>query len=503
MILQWEMEEKILLNLKKGIADGWRMNSLQLNEYCRRLHRVQERALPGYLGCAFVNEVRRLADGQTEISWPKLAKDVEKIQKLIQSSRQWDSSVWLDRLPVLKARRKQYFYTELGEAWIQLLQEKLGLEASPAKNVQTTGQRMIEKDIQERNIQQNAVKSADASELEQLAVWLMEDTEKTQTVKSKQRRQPRYVIKPPDGAAAFLCACVSLCMLTAWLYGQVERNQSFQDIQRLKASAITQQNYSEKRQETDTQTTGYTDSQKIGNAAKGGNSNSPAVTERTEDQGSKRRSAQKQTTQNHTPEYTKRPEILPQYQEMAKEYPGLFGWLQIPDTQIDLPVMQPFKEKDFYLDHDFTGAPSAEGALFTDLKNSCWPQDGNTVIYGHNMKNGHLFGELDLYENEDYFQAHKEIHFDTIYETGLYEAVAVVKTRILNENEPGFRYYQFFQYENKEEFQKCLEFVEKNQMFETGGALQYGDIILMLSTCEYSQENGRLVLVARKTGPVE
>lgn len=155
-------------------------------------------------------------------------------------------------------------------------------------------------------------------------------------------------------------------------------------------------------------------------------------------------------------------------------------------------------DRDFYLHHDFSGAESAEGALFVDAESNACPQDDNTVIYGHNMKNGHIFGMLKMYEDADFFQAHREIHFDTLYETGTYEAVAVLKTRILNENEQGFRYYQFFHYNNEEEFQKCRNFVEENRMFETDGSLQYGDKILMLSTCEYSQENGRLVVIAKK-----
>ena len=122
----------------------------------------------------------------------------------------------------------------------------------------------------------------------------------------------------------------------------------------------------------------------------------------------------------------------------------------------------------------------------------------NIVIYGHNMKNGHIFGTLNMYGVPDFFQEHQEIHFDTIYETGIYEAVAVLKTRIRDENEQGFRYYQFFRYENETEFQECADFVENNQLFETSDTLRYGDQILMLSTCEYSQENGRLVVVARK-----
>ena len=73
-----------------------------------------------------------------------------------------------------------------------------------------------------------------------------------------------------------------------------------------------------------------------------------------------------------------------------------------------------------------------------------------------------------------------------------------MKTRILNENEAGFRYYRFFNYSSRAQFQECLDFVKENQSFETDSVLEYGDCILMLSTCEYSQENGRLVVVAKK-----
>lgn len=157
------------------------------------------------------------------------------------------------------------------------------------------------------------------------------------------------------------------------------------------------------------------------------------------------------------------PKKLTQYREMSKVYPQLYGW-----------------------------------SLFVDAGNHLYPQDDNIVIYGHNMKNGYIFGTLSMYADKDFFQAHRKMQFDTLYEAGTYEAVAVLRTRILNENEQGFRYYQFFQYDNKKQFQECQKFVEDNRMFETGSALHYGDQILMLSTCEYSQENGRLVVVARK-----
>lgn len=448
MALQWTTEEYTLLNIKKCIANGWRMNRSQLHEYGKKLQRVREQVLPGELGSAFADAVSRIADSHSNISWTELLKDTELIRKLIQSSRQWDRGEWLKRLPGLEERQKKYFRTQLGEAFIRTLKIKLGIGKDKPQAA-----------------------AGEILQLEGVAAWLMEDTETTQTAQKK--KSIRHVRRLPGGTAAAACACISLCLLSAWLYGQFESKQNFYDIHRLKAaSAPVQKTYTENRETTHT----------AAEAVRTSETELPAAISKKEKQDNQR----------------KRPKILAQYQEMAKEYPGLFGWLQIPGTQIDLPVMQPLKEKNFYLNHDFTGAESAEGAIFADPQNNRWPQDDNTVIYGHNMKNGHIFGELDLYEDPAYFQEHKEIHFDTIYETGRYEAVAVIKTRILNENEQGFRYYQFFQYENKKQFRQCAEFIKQNQLFDTGSSLRYGDRILMLSTCEYSQENGRLVIVAKK-----
>ncbi len=198
----------------------------------------------------------------------------------------------------------------------------------------------------------------------------------------------------------------------------------------------------------------------------------------------------------------KAPDILGQYQSFCENYPDVFGWLKIPGTEIDVPVMQSDDEekgeKYYYLHRDYTGKPSAEGSLFVDSKSGCYPQDDNTVIYGHNMNSGHIFGTLEKFMDYDYFREHQDIQYDTIYETGQYRVVAVLKTRILYQDEEGFRYYRFFHYDTQEEFQECLAFINRNKLFDTGEELRYGDQTIMLSTCEYSQENGRLVVVAKR-----
>lgn len=467
MVLDWTAEEKTLLNMKKIIASVWRMNRQQLYSYCRRMQKKQPEILPGQIGIVFLKKLKRTADGDMNAAskvWPDLMQDTERMLKLIRAKQNLDQKAWLEALPRLEAQQERCFKTELGVAFVMTLKEKLGICMSEKR-------REHHAEISSVNTAQTVIMD-DKKELEKVAAWLMKDLPGKEKV---QKKKIIFFCEWARQAAIPALACLSVCCMAIWLYGQAGRNMDRWNLQQMKVSAV---------QKADV-------SMEENFRAIPGTVSRPEKPEDA-DQLVKKVKIQKK------PEVKKHPEKLPQYREMSGKYPQLYGWLQIPDTQIDLPVMRPESDRDFYLHHDFTGAESAEGALFVDAESSLWPQDGNTVIYGHNMKNGHIFGTLKMYGDADFFREHREIHFDTLYETGVYEAAAVLKTRILNEDETGFRYYRFFQYRNEKEFQKCRDFVEDNRLFETDITLQYGDQILMLSTCEYSQENGRLVVVARK-----
>lgn len=473
MALEWVSEEKTLLNIKKIISVVWRMDRRHMYAYYRKMQKRQSEILPGQLGVAFLKKMEWIVDREAIVTariWLDLMRDTEHILKLIRANRNLDQKVWIAALPKLKARQDRYFMTELGMAFISTLMEKLKIGISDKEQGHNA-------EASDGNTVQTAIMD-EKKELEKVAVWLMEDWP-AQEEKVK-REKMFFHRKQIERAVLPMLACLSVLCMTIWLYGQIGRNLGRWNLQQMKVSAVQKSDaFIEEKSEVKT-----------------------GIVSRAEKRKETDLPVKKAKLKNKI-KIKKRPEKLSQYREMSEEYPHLYGWLQIPDTQIDMPVMRAESDRDFYLHHDFSGAESAEGALFVDVESSAYPQDDNTVIYGHNMKNGHIFGTLKMYENADFFQAHREIHFDTLYETGVYEAVAVVKTRILNENEQGFRYYRFFQYDNEKEFQECQDFVEDNRMFETGGTLQYGDRILMLSTCEYSQENGRLVVIARKTESVE
>lgn len=468
MILEWTLEEKTLWNMKKVIAAAWRMNGQQLHVYCGKLKKNRERILPGQIGSTFIEKLEWISvsgmDAGTKI-WPLLMQDMDCLLNIIRRYRNLDRKAWIAALPKIEAHQNRYFKTELGTAFI------LDLKAKTGAGIPDKKQGQYETAPIRNGISADCI--CEKKELETVAAWLMEEA--YEQAKKAERKQSFCFLRRIKKAAIPVLACLSASFMAVWLHGQIVRNQGRWELHQMKISVSKEADaFLEKDMDADS-------------------------IKRTKKAGKQIQEKQTSKTTIKKLPLKKLPiKKLAQYSQMSEQYPQLYGWLQIPDTQINLPVMRTESDRDFYLHHDFSGAESVEGALFVDKESRTYPQDNNTIIYGHNMKNGHMFGTLERYANADFFKTHKEIHFDTLYETGTYEAVAVLKTRILNENEQGFRYYQFFRYENEQEFQECRDFVENHKLFETDQTLQYGDKILMLSTCEYSQSNGRLVVVARK-----
>lgn len=190
--------------------------------------------------------------------------------------------------------------------------------------------------------------------------------------------------------------------------------------------------------------------------------------------------------------------ILEEYAILYSRNPELVGWIKIDGTKIDYPVMQCKDDEDYYLTHNFQRESDSKGALFIDAESSIMPQDQNLVIYGHNRRDNSILGTLDYYLDKEFYNQYHMMEFDTIFEKGTYEIVAVVKTAVKQQEEEGFRYYWFHNYDNESEFQELLDFIGENQIYDTGKSLVYGDKMVMLSTCEYSVDNGRLVVIARK-----
>lgn len=173
----------------------------------------------------------------------------------------------------------------------------------------------------------------------------------------------------------------------------------------------------------------------------------------------------------------------------------IVGWLKIEDTQINYPVMQTKDRPNYYLRKDFYKNYSVWGTPFLaencDVKTS-----DNLIIYGHHINNYKMFGELEKYKNKEYYESHKIIKFYTFDEKAEYEIIAVFKTVVYNQK--GFKYYQYYNLKDEKEFNTFVNKCKEVSFYDTQDTAQYGDKLISLSTCEYSQKNGRLVVVARK-----
>lgn len=189
--------------------------------------------------------------------------------------------------------------------------------------------------------------------------------------------------------------------------------------------------------------------------------------------------------------------ILDKYAGLYAENADLVGWLSIEGMKINYPVMQ-CGDDEYYLHHDFYGNEDKYGCLYVREMADVNTPGTNFIIYGHNMKDGSMFGDLDFYKEETFYKEHSIISFDTLYEERAYEIVAVFLSRGYGENDEVFKYYDFYEADTPEEFLDFYENIKSMSLYDTEVTAEYGDTFLTLSTCAYHEEDGRLVVVAKR-----
>lgn len=183
-------------------------------------------------------------------------------------------------------------------------------------------------------------------------------------------------------------------------------------------------------------------------------------------------------------------------ENIAKINSDIIGWIKIDGTNIDYPIMQNgdyYLHKDIYKNYSSHGTPYL--APFCNLKKS-----DNLIIYGHHMKDNTMFSQLEKYKNYNFYLNHKYIKFFTI-ENGrtienTYEVMIAFKT--IAYSDEGFRYYSYTDFQNYEDYEEFVENCRNLEFYYTGVVGTHQDKYITLSTCEYSQKNGRMVVVAKK-----
>lgn len=177
------------------------------------------------------------------------------------------------------------------------------------------------------------------------------------------------------------------------------------------------------------------------------------------------------------------------FEALLAENPDTVAWIDFPGQDVSYPIVQS-EDNSHYLEYSFEGIKSAYGAIFLDYRNQGLMNDGNTVIYGHNMKNGSMFGFLKKYREQDYYE--KYPYFD-IYTPGqAYRCEIIACARLKVET-----WHYRVQLRSSEVRQAYIDLICGEADYEIPFEPALGAPLVLLSTCSGSDHDYRFVMLAR------
>lgn len=188
--------------------------------------------------------------------------------------------------------------------------------------------------------------------------------------------------------------------------------------------------------------------------------------------------------------------MLYDYALYYADNPNTVGYISINGTKIDTPVVQADNNK-YYMTHDFYGKSTSYGAIFASYIDNFKPFDRNTLLYGHNMRDGSRFASLLNYKNLDFFKENPTIQFDSLYEKHDWKIYAVIITNGSTDSNNGYFFDFTFNNCSDECFEEYIEEIDKRKLYETGVDLLPTDKLLTLCTCTYEFDDARLLVIAR------
>lgn len=166
------------------------------------------------------------------------------------------------------------------------------------------------------------------------------------------------------------------------------------------------------------------------------------------------------------------------------------GWVSIPGTTLDYPVMYTPDNPQKYLRLSFEEKYSFSGVPFLDAR--CSLKSDNLIVYGHNLKNDTMFSSLGGYVQESYSRKHPEIEFETESEKAVYSVFAVVQ---VDEND---EWYNFVDAPNSKNFSSYIDEIKNKAVYTTDAVPEFGQQLLTLATCYGSDKSGRLLVISVK-----
>lgn len=205
------------------------------------------------------------------------------------------------------------------------------------------------------------------------------------------------------------------------------------------------------------------------------------------------------------------PEAIPDYSDILAENKDTVGWITIPGTNIDYPVLQA-EDNAYYLRRNFYRKSSTAGAIYMDYRNDAKNLDANTIIYGHNTYNisglAPMFTDISKYEDIEFYKEHPVIEFNTLDKYYKWKICYVFNTNRKAADDNGYIFNYIYPYINGINFDGYMAELEKRMLYDTGVDVKPDDKFITLSACSRTfdpkgSHDISIVVVARMVRPGE
>lgn len=190
---------------------------------------------------------------------------------------------------------------------------------------------------------------------------------------------------------------------------------------------------------------------------------------------------------------------LIRFVNLQKINPDIVGWIRVPNTVIDLPVLQASKSSpEFYLNHDYNKKKSTYGSVFADARTPvAGGKSRSVILYGHSLRSGRMFTQLLKYKDLSFYRQNPVFTFDTVDGPSQWKIVSVFLTNTLPEQGKPFDYLKA-SFRDDSDYLNFVYQMRIRSLYETGVDFRADDSIVLLSTCSYEFDDFRQVVVARK-----
>ena len=185
-----------------------------------------------------------------------------------------------------------------------------------------------------------------------------------------------------------------------------------------------------------------------------------------------------------------------QFEALYAQNSDLIGWIKMADS-VDYPVL--YRDNSFYMDHDFYGQYSQAGSIFLDARNGMYMNDSAMLIYGHNMRSGEMFGDLDDYRETEYLCKYPIISLQSAWESEPRQYVLIsLFDASMNKSDPSYIKIVRTAFDTDEDKQAFIDEMRARSIYDIPLEADANDQLLTLVTCSYSHDNGRFLLFARQ-----